>query len=438
MTTKNLETLKNSEMSEIQEQMDMLKKEVWWDPEKFKKLLNDPETKKWLDKIFLKCFKDAWYWETIRSVETKYKNVWENLTKLLSAHPKLWFYVSQTLNLPISREVKFSDLTVEQKINYTLLITSLTPWQEWKTRRKRDVFETVTDKVVADEINSEIKNAYNRINDKFKSRNWSNFLFLEKTLKSEFWLTETETKKVVDYLKMIKEHPEFIWKPQYNKAWWWKGIIFVLWVVLWAMWMYGIMNIWKPNPDRNYTTWKTEIGDPEDILRILTQKIPFETSGQSETAFYTKEEDDNLLVSIGKDAVNFFETKTLNMEMSWELWLQYNMHDNSKMTIDHATGEVIIEVAEPDVIILNYESHIRKRRNEVIPHSAFNDEELKLEKQLQWQAIDELKSDHNKIDSMERATEQELLKLFQALKPYNVDIKSVKIVHPLTRNDRRG
>ena len=114
------------------------------------------------------------------------------------------------------------------------------------------------------------------------------------------------------------------------------------------------------------------------------------------------------------------------------------MHKNSKMTIDHATGEVIIEVGEPDVVILNYEAHIRKKRNEIIPHDAFNDEELKLEKQLQEQAIDELKSDRTKMESMERATERELLQLFQSLKPYNVDIKSVKIVHPIKRNDRKG
>ena len=438
MPTKNLETLGSVETPEISQELWTLETKISWDYEKFRKLSANPETKKWLNKIFLKTFKDAWYWELYKKVEITYKNVWENLGKLISAHPKLWFYVSQTLNLPLSKEVKFSDLTVEQKINYTLLITSMIPWQEWKRRPKRDVFEIVTDKTVADEINALIVKAYNKMNNNFKNKNWSNFLFLEKTLKTDFWLTDTESKKVVEYIKMVNSHPSYIWMPEYTKAWWWKWIIFFLWLVLWAVWMYWVMNIWKPNPDKNYVTWKTEIGNPEDILRILTQKAPFKTSGKSEMSFYTKEDDDNLLVSVGKDVVNFFETKELNMEMSWELWLQYDMHKNSKMTIDHATGEVIIEVGEPDVVILNYEAHIRKKRNEIIPHDAFNDEELKLEKQLQEQAIDELKSDRTKMESMERATERELLQLFQSLKPYNVDIKSVKIVHPIKRNDRKG
>ena len=91
--------------------------------EEFQRLANNPSVKSGMKKIFERSSQMAFSkeWEQYEKMDIQ-----KELTSLIRKYPGLRLEISGILKLPIGKK-KFSDLTMEQKLNFTLLQRALHP-----------------------------------------------------------------------------------------------------------------------------------------------------------------------------------------------------------------------------------------------------------------------------------------------------------------------
>ena len=425
MTTKT-ETLSYNDTTEeifesTKNELNVLWKWVRKDYEKFQTLSKNLDLKKWLNKLFdINCEKVFWEdWKKFESI-----NVWNQLNDILEKYPDLWLKVVWDFKLPLW-ESKFSNLTTEQKLNYSILYEAV----YWKNPFYK---KEPTSGDILNRIKSINLKYTDKINKNFRNINISNFLQVEKTLKEDFKLTPNEAWKVKEYLETIKKHPEFLWDMVIMESWmpWWYIIVAVLWIALWALWMHYIDNIWKINPETTKDIWETVIEEPEAILYLLTQKFKFSTSGSIKKKMFTESDDPDSLIEIWKNFlkrwINLFETKELTMEMVGDLALKYDL-DGSSLSVNHSTGEVILKIKKPDIVVIDSNAEVINSNGEVFELQAFRNAEMELENSLKQKAIKEAKNNPCFYDVAKQQTEADLQELFKEIKPYWVNITKVKV-----------
>ena len=410
-----------------------LEREVTKDYKEFQRLSKDNNVVKGLTKVFDKCWN-----EVIKDEAEKIGNldVWAEMKDILKNHPDLWLYVSWTLKLPLSN-VKFSQLNTQQKINY------LAFHDAFRYRRLKQLQghkEPTNAENIINNCNANLKKYSARIDSKFSGTNLSNLLVLESTLKNDFWLTSIEAQQVKKYLKLIKDHPEYVSWPKLQEAGF-KGIAigisYLAVFLLWAAWMYWIDHL-GDNPETRIYGWKTEISEPEEILKLLTQESHFFKDGFIEKKMFTVDSNDSFLEQLWKEAANRLQSTRIDMKVEWKLALQYNLQTYSKLVIDHGTGIAYLTVNQPDVVITEWHAEVMNKNREWVHEKNFDNAELELQEQLKQQALDDAK---NKPDFYEKAqsnTKNQLLVLFKKLKPYWVDIKDVVVNYNIERRDERN
>ncbi len=403
-----------------------LEREVTKDYKEFQRLSKDTNVIKGLTKVFDKCWN-----EVIKDEAEKIGNldVWAEMKNILKNHPDLWEYVSGTLKLPLSN-VKFSQLNTQQKINY------LAFHDAFKYRRLKKLQghkEPTNAENIINNCTANLKLYQAKIDSKFSGTNLRNLLALETTLENDFWLTDAEAKQVKKYLKLIQDHPEYVSQFQVKEAWFKAiGISFLIGVVMWAIWMYWVSHL-GDRPETNVYTWRTEISEPEEILRLLTQESHFFKDGFIEKKMFTIDSDDSFLEQLWKEAANRLQSTRIDMKVEGNLALQYDLQKYCKMEIDHGTGTVYLTVNQPDVVITDWHAEVMNKNREWVHEKNFDNAELELQEQLKQQALEDAK---NKPDFYEKAksnTRDQLLKLFKAVKPHGVEIKDVVVNYNIER-----
>ena len=397
----------------------------------FKKLSKDANVIKWLTKVFDKCWneviKDECEW--IENLD-----VWKEMKDILKKHPDLWEYVSGTLKLPLS-SVKFSQLSTQQKINYLALHDA------FKYRRLKKLQghkEPTNAENIINNCTANLKHYQNKMDSKFSSSNLSNLLALESTLKKDFWLTDSEAQQVKKYLKLIQDHPEFVSNDRVLEAWR-KAYAITFWigVIMWAIGMYWVSHL-GDRPETNIYTWRTEISEPEEILKLLTQESHFFKDGFIEKKMFTVDSNDSFLEQLWKEAANRLQSTRIDMKVEGNLALQYDLQKYCKMEIDHETGTVYLTVNQPDVVITDWHAEVMNKNREWVHEKNFDNAEIELQEQLKQQALEDAK---NKPDFYEKAksnTRDQLLRLFKAVKPHGVEIKDVVVNYNIERRDERN
>ena len=397
-----------------------LLKEKTKDYKNFEVLSKNQTLKKWLEKIYNNIC-SVTFSEERKQFETL--NVWWTIQEILNKYPDLAIYISWDLWLSL-KEQKFSKLSTKQKFNFTALYEAVN-WNGLFDKKEPSSSN------IYDRVKRNITSNTEKINNKFKRKNVSNFLQLEKTLQEDFWLTINESKKVKEYLEIIKKHPEFVWNMKIIEAWntWWYIVVAVLALALWALWMHYIDNLWRIDPETAKEVWDVVIEEPEAILWLLTQKFGFTVGGSIEKKLFTESEENTLIEwwkNLIKRGINLFETKELTMEMVWDLALKYDL-DWSSLSVNHTTWEVVLKVKKPDIIVVDSKAQITNSNGEVFEMQAFRNAVMELEDNLKKKAIQEAKNNPKFYEVAKQQTEHDLEELFKEIHPYWIDVTSVRV-----------
>ena len=432
---KNPEVRENQEAPETREELDNLKKEVK-DYKEFETLSKDPILNSWLNKLFNKnC-------EEVFSKEWKHfekLHIWWTIQKILKKYPDLLFYI--TWNLWLSLEEKnFSKLSLEQKIKFTSLYQAVTEKGLFykKNPTSQDILERVNRNVIWN---------MNRINNNFKRENIKNILDLEKTLK-KYWLNKNEIWKVKEYLLFIKKHPEFLnWKNMTLKAeslvWYLvvAGLSLVLWLVLWAVWMHYIDNLWKIEPETTINLTVPEVvtvENPESVLKFMVTKGRFWDDPKNpirwteEIKMFTINDNDAWWTKWAKEKLNVIQSREIVMDLSWDVLGGFDLDEGCQIDIEENYPSVwkwiaYVQLPEPDVMILNDEANVVSENLEWIHLSEFKNTQEKLRKTLREQAKHWTQKDKDFYNKIKDDAKNNLTELFKSMKPYWMEIEEVKI-----------
>lgn len=400
----------------------VLKSDIFKNYEEFKKLSSSPLVKSGMNKVNEKLAREAFGQEF-----AKYegKSVWEFLIRQIQKFPSLAFFLTWELKLP-TRNMDFSRFSLEQKINFLALRKALTPSSKLENFLWRG--DPTSPEGIIKNFHQYQKNLLEEMSSKFKWKNFSNWGKLATTLKSDFNLSDGETQQCVQYLKMIEKNPQLMKKQTLEAGSGARlGAGIIIWTVLGALGYHFISNIGTINPETNIYTGKTNIEMSKDILRVLTQESNFNKTGNIEKKMYIESSDDNFFVDIGKRVVNTAQSKNLTMRLEGKLALQYDVKKSFTIELDHATGEAIVLLPKPKVVLTDSKAFIEKNNREFIHLRQFDQAEEELRQTLMTQVIQDAEADTSFYQRAKQQSEKVFLDFFQSLKPYNVQLKKVTI-----------
>lgn len=413
------ETPKNPETQETKQELNELKLDISnksKDYKNFKSLSKSPLLKSWLNKLYNKSCELAFSeeWKNFAKI-----NIWKTIENILKKYPSLWFEISWKLWLSLS-ETKFSKLSLQQKLNFTALYTSV----YWK-----NIFykKNPSSQDLINRIRQNNEANFNKINRQFERKNIKNFLQLEDTLK-DFGLNSAEIWKVKEYLEIIKKHPDFVWINKPNEAWnpWGYLIVAALALALWALWMHYIDNLWKMNiEETTRINGVTKIENPEAVLKLVTREADFLTEPWKKEL--KPRTDDKLFFQITREIPLFgtwleekykdAQTREIIMQLRWRLAMQFDLKKWSQIDIDvkNWKGIVYVQLPYPDIITTKTEAEVKKVDRELVHVKEYEQCQEELRQELEQQAIKNAKENPAFYKQWQDDVAKQLYELFSTV-----------------------
>jgi len=436
----------NETQESSKEELNWLKTEVSREFREFQTLSKDKNVINWIKKVTDKC------WNYV--IETMWKwaenvDVGQEMQDILKNHEDLWLYISWTLKLPL-RNVKFSELSVEQKINYLALHDA---FKYRRLKRLQWHKEPINAENIIWNCNINLKAYQDMINARFRNYNFSNFLRLENTLKEDFWLTNIESQQLKKYLLLVKEHPEYLKtlkgefeaQPQMasSNMWWYIaiGLGTILWIVLWAVWMHYIDNLWEVNPESTIEITRpgiVKVENPESVLKFMVTKGKFGNDPEhpirwrDEVKMFTINDNDSWWKKWAKEKLNVIQSREIIMDLSWDVLGWFDLDEGCQIDIEtNYPSEwkwiAYVQLPEPDIMILNDEAKVVSEELERVHISEFKDTHEKLRQKLRSDAQAWISNDKEFYNKTKEDAKNNLLALFKTLKPYWMEIEDVRI-----------
>ena len=404
--------------------------------EKLEKLSKDPDVKNWFDKI-------AWKWlaNTISTFEKDYlwketKNKWgiETRTRtIIQKHPDLRYYLCWNLWLPyqetVGKRTKFSQLTFEQKLWFMAVYNTLRLKNFDASKFDSKMFIEKCQGYKNDYWNS-MMNHFNNEIQKYTQMVWpftgNNYLNLKRLLKESYWLTDTECKKMTDYLTEFQKEAEKSWvteawlKPRV------KWVLYGLWAL--ALMIAGAVafNYFsdKANPLAETET-KESWGEAnlylsEDVFQIISKRNHYraEKDGKPVSKHFEEKaiefKKDGWLgilhEGIIEDAINYFEWRKLDLKYDIEIWYIFDgkwMEIKAKKN-DKWEWEVTVKVKKPIPEAMGYSFEVtRSKREKIFNLNKFDDFEFRAAQSCIDDALNKAK-DSKHIEEARTALEEGL------------------------------
>ncbi len=439
------ETPKNPEISEPKQELWTLETQVTWDRRKFETLLKNSTLKSWLNKIFKKEAEStiSTFWEWYKDNETyRHLSIESWTRRAINMHPDLAGFICWDLWLPYEelavrgmKNTKFSQLTLEQKMWFISFQEALW-YYNWDISRISSSDFIKQCKALAEE---HIKSMTDRFNAKLTSsqnliQEVAGVVDLEKVLKKEYWFTETECKKMSEYLELIQKHPEYVtWVSnlKVNKAamsgWWWMLIWIWVWIALSIWWYFTykyISGLFETDTPEVRVYWnRTEVKNFKKVFKAMSAQTEtvsnmrhFEQEGfghfDESTWWYIiwgAKWIWNRVIDVG----NLVQKRELDLEVNTEIGYLFDF-ENVQCTAEIKDWKwyFYLKVKKPEVKIMNTEAKIHKSSREWINMDRFDDFELKCVETLKKEALEETSTPEN-IQKAKEYLREILLSHFQ-------------------------
>lgn len=436
------ETLRESEAPRTEQELRTLETQVSWDYRKFETLSKSPILKKWMEKIM-----EKWLDSKIQAfIETSNWKVDYYIWTMIEKHPELVSFIRWELNLPVkiwesSDKVKFSQLSFEQKLSFMALVEfywdNVPAYKNMKTSKIIEGYRKYMEK-----FSNQVTEHFNRTMENNKDFLWLWFVNIEKVLKKEYWLTETESKKMKEYIELIQKHPEYVkqitwWyeiKPQLASASWWLIFAFIVGVIVWAVGYAYFSNMVRvvPTETRVYGD-HTEITEFEETFKIMSAvattdstERPFNENGCNhiEVWFFLLkpfEWGTNLLA----DFVNRTGVENRNMVMKINCKNYYTFDfEWVRCFVEKKNWKRMVRltwVKKPEVITNVTDVEILESHRELINLTKFDDFDINAQETLRKEANDTAMLPEN-VKEAENSLKSQILSVFKKLWCHNSEV----------------
>lgn len=431
MTTKNPEALENLETPETKQELRTLETQITWDRRKFETLSKSSILKRWMEKIMKKWLEGRI--KTFEENHNKYtkESVDYYTESMVKKHPELINFIVWDLKLPVRTndswiKIKFSQLSFEQKLNFMALMES--SWDYTGDWYKKAKVSEIIDKYwkYMWDFTKEVTDKFNNSIDKNKNFLW--LVNLEGVLKNDYWLTDSEYKKMKEYLDLIQKHPEYVWwrmKPQ--EAWngLWYLIVAWLSILLWVMWTLYFQNVWRVKPTERVMYWdRTEIVDFREVFQVMSayaktdsHRRQFEEDGIGEfdeTTWTWIEKAGKTVWNVFIDAANTVQRRKLDLQLKTEIWYFFDA-ETATCSVERKNWKWIFHIKlkkKPELKIISEKAQVLNSRREWINMDKFDDFELRCIEDLKKEAMEEANKPEE-IKKAENSFKKNLLSIFK-------------------------
>ena len=397
------------------------------DRKRFENLSKDLDIKKWLKKIMQKWLN--WEIEAFGDI-AKYskQTVGYYTSEVTKDHPELISFIAWELNLPIKTDKSridfhFSALSFEQKLNAIALYnTRKSFWPNFKKIETKKIISKHKSymKQFSDKVTNDLNSRINK-----KKILW--FVDLDNVLKSEYWLTDKECKKVKEYISLIQKHPEYVWwrmKPQKAGFWTWFAVGAIVTAIIWVLGYFAYDNIFSLKSPETRVYWDhTEIENFEEVFKIMSAQA-YTTSNQREFREdwfgHLDESNGWAIIKLGKrvwnkiiDVWNLVQSRKLEIEVKTEVGYFFDFKW-TRCFVEKKNWKWIfrIKTKRPEVKIINTDAKINKSKRELINMDKFDDFELRAVDTLKKEAIEEAKKPEN-LKKAEESLRKNLLGMWK-------------------------
>ena len=371
--------------------------EILWhgdDVKRFNELVKDPDVCNAIQKVSDKCCIRT-FWEDFKELEAldSAGELQPMIENLLVKYPGLNRCLAEAW-LPI-KNINFSSLNNQQKLNLLAFVKA----SSIKKANRLNWFKAPRSAEAIVHNNRILVQDYQkRLQEKLEQKNLRNFDVLEKTLKSDFWLTNDECAKFTEYLLLVKKHPEFIWIFKPDEAiskWWWAliGLISALAMFVWGVlfWVYAVPNIWKD--DEIVEDWEsiTVYSEPEEITRLLTAQQWFTISKKRKVKAYATYSwpGSNLdLFNLARKFWNKVSYINIEMTLSGKRCLEFDL-EGSTLKLDRDKKEIVLMVKKPNIFLRDEKTFV-DWESWLIGSDTFIWEETKLREDMEDRVLNEM------------------------------------------------
>ena len=313
-------------------------------------------------------------------------------------------FVRWELWLPIMTEksgakCEFSTLSFEQKLKFLALNEA--DYDYWSG------LHNVWAKEIINRYKIWVDRFMKETTDKFKSRMKSNknilgLVPLEKILKDEYWLTDTEYEKVAEYLKLIQDHPEYYvwasWKNLLSISWVGIGVLIWIWIslVLAGIGYYAYKKInnpfWLQETEQVASWGSVEMVNFEECFEIMAAKATYAIKDENGEDATTTYEEDAIKFNEGwprrlkvtkkwiENTINFFEWRSIDLKARIDVWYKFDAK-SAKCTVEKKPNWKWIfhvKIKRPELQIMDVKAEVvRSSREKIINLSKFDDFEMR-------------------------------------------------------------
>ena len=399
------------------------------DKEKFDKLSKDPSLKRGLEKILKKWLKHRI--KSFEEVNNKYtqQKVDEYTADMIKSHPELISFIWWELGLPIKTgeteaQYNFSKLTFEQKLSFLALYE--TKYDFWNNFNKAWTNEIINK--YKSWMKKFVDEATEDLNKNVESKKVLGLVNIEKLLKNDYWLTDTEYKKMEEYLKLIQNHPEYVWwdiKPvEAGWFWIWLGIGILVWLLIAALWYISYEKIFKLKEPETRVYWDhTEIQNFKEVFKVMSAQAEassnrrqFEEEGFGhfdETTWNWVERAAKRTWNRAIDVVNWAQSRKLDLEVNTEMGYFFDFEGTTcNVEIKDWKWIFHVKTKKPEVKIISTDAKIYKSKREWINLDKFDDFELRAVNTLKEEALEEAKKPEN-LKKAEESLRKDMLNMFR-------------------------
>lgn len=430
----NPETPKSPEIPGTKYELKTLKTDVSWDYKKFETLSKNSSLKSWLSKILKKESSGiiSAFEKDFRKQEQNWITI-ESIGRLIcNYHPDLIGFYRWDLWLPYEdfqtpqnqhkmKNTKFSQLTYEQKMKFMPLYNLLRSYGFNASKISK-----ISSKDIIDKYNNYARVNQKIITDHFNQTVKSNeiafwYVNLENVLKKNYWLTDTECKKMKEYIELIQKHPEYVWwkfKKQVEQAGsgLWYLIAYLIGAATMILWYYAYQWIFWLKQTEQVASWGTvELANFEECFEILAAKAEYVIKDESGDDGVVNYKEDALkfnegwprLLKLGKKwiegVVNYFEWRSIDMKAKFNVWYKFDAK-SAKCSVEKKNWKWIfrVKIKKPTLAIIDEEVEVvRSKREKIVNLNKFDNFELKALEDLRKKTLRKANTEENMRKSKE-------------------------------------
>lgn len=129
--------------------------------------------------------------------------------------------------------------------------------------------------------------------------------------------------------------------------------------------------------------------DAKQVAKLISAEQKFSIQGEKTKELYDSENSMNSITSIWKQAINYFQSRTVALELTWKLNAYFDFDKEHQYSYNPNTKMLEITLPNPEIMVSDQQHSVLERTDETFQIKEFDNLESELVSELKEKAINE-------------------------------------------------